>query len=162
MSTAHRVVVTGMGALSPLGRGVDALWSGLLAGRSGIRRLESLDLTGQEVDFGGQVPNFDPSDILEAKQIKRLDRFSHLAIAASVEALTSAGLPARLSDELALGTATIIGSGLGGATTLFEQALTGPNDGPCALTWIATSPAAMLPIAPGIKNGETRPAPFSA
>ena len=123
MSTAHRVVVTGMGALSPLGRGVDALWSGLLAGRSGIRRLEGLDLTGQEVDFGGQVPNFDPSDILEAKQIKRLDRFSHLAIAASVEALTSAGLPARLSDELALGTATIIGSGLGGATTLFEQAL---------------------------------------
>ena len=108
MSTAHRVVVTGMGALSPLGRGVDALWSGLLAGRSGIRRLEGLDLTGQEVDFGGQVPNFDPSDILEAKQIKRLDRFSHLAIAASVEALTSAGLPARLSDELALGTATII------------------------------------------------------
>ena len=123
MSSAHRVVVTGMGALSPLGRGVDALWSGLLAGRSGIRRLEGLDLTGQEVDFGGQVPNFDPSDILEAKQIKRLDRFSHLAIAASVEALTSAGLPARLSDELALGTATSIGSGLGGATTLFEQAL---------------------------------------
>ncbi len=123
MNTAHRVVVTGMGALSPLGRGVDALWSGLLAGRSGIRRLEGLDLTGQEVDFGGQVPNFDPSDILEAKQIKRLDRFSHLAIAASVEALISAGLPARLSDELALGTATIIGSGLGGATTLFEQAL---------------------------------------
>jgi len=56
--------------------------------------------------------------------VKRLDRFAHLAIAASVEALTSAGLPARLSDALALGTATIIGSGLGGATTLFEQALT--------------------------------------
>ena len=124
MSNAHRVVVTGMGAVSPLGPGVDALWSGLLAGRSGIRRLESLDLTGQEVDFGGQVPNFDPSDVLEAKQIKRLDRFAHLAIAASVEALTSAGLPARLSDALAPGTATIIGSGLGGATTLFEQALT--------------------------------------
>ena len=123
MSEAHRVVVTGMGALSPLGRGVDALWSGLLAGRSGIRRLEGLDLTGQEVDFGGQVPNFDPSDILEAKQIKRLDRFAHFAIAASVEALSAAGLPARLSDAQALGTATIIGSGLGGATTLFEQAL---------------------------------------
>ena len=111
MSEAHRVVVTGMGALSPLGRGVDALWSGLLAGRSGIRRLEGLDLTGQEVDFGGQVPNFDPSDILEAKQIKRLDRFAHFAIAASVEALSAAGLPARLSDAQALGTATIIGSG---------------------------------------------------
>jgi len=123
MSEAHRVVVTGMGAVSPLGRGVDALWSGLLAGRSGLRRLEGLDLTGQEVDFGGQVPNFDPSDILEAKQIKRLDRFAHFAIAASVEALSSAGLPARLSDAQALGTATIIGSGLGGATTLFEQAL---------------------------------------
>ncbi|MFZ9846513.1 MAG: beta-ketoacyl synthase N-terminal-like domain-containing protein, partial [Candidatus Limnocylindrus sp.] len=123
MSEAHRVVVTGMGAVSPLGRGVDALWSGLLAGRSGIRRLEGLDLTGQEVDFGGQVPDFDPSDIIEAKQIKRLDRFAHFAIAASVEALASAGLPTRLSDAQALGTATIIGSGLGGATTLFEQAI---------------------------------------
>jgi len=60
MSEAHRVVVTGMGAVSPLGRGVDALWSGLLAGRSGIRRLEGLNLTGQEVDFGGQVPKFYP------------------------------------------------------------------------------------------------------
>ncbi|MFM7781667.1 MAG: beta-ketoacyl synthase N-terminal-like domain-containing protein, partial [Candidatus Limnocylindrus sp.] len=71
MSEAHRVVVTGMGAVSPLGRGVDALWSGLLAGRSGIRPLEGLDLAGQEVDFGGQVPNFDPSDIIEPKQVKR-------------------------------------------------------------------------------------------
>ncbi|MFM7504532.1 MAG: beta-ketoacyl-[acyl-carrier-protein] synthase family protein [Candidatus Limnocylindrus sp.] len=123
MSEAHRVVVTGMGAVSPLGRGVDALWSGLLAGRSGIRRLEGLDLAGQEVDFGGQVPNFDPSDIIEPKQVKRLDRFAHFAIAASVEALSSAGLPVRLSDAHALGTATLIGSGLGGATTLFEQAI---------------------------------------
>ncbi|MFZ9971992.1 MAG: beta-ketoacyl-[acyl-carrier-protein] synthase family protein [Candidatus Limnocylindrus sp.] len=130
MSDAHRVVVTGMGAVSPLGRGVDALWSGLLAGRSGIRRLEGIDLTGQEVDFGGQVPNFDPSDIIEAKQVKRLDRFSHFAIAASVEALISAGLPARLSDTQALDTATIIGSGLGGATTLFEQAINFASKGP--------------------------------
>ncbi|MEY4389324.1 MAG: beta-ketoacyl-acyl-carrier-protein synthase [Chloroflexota bacterium] len=119
---AARVVVTGAGAVSPLGRGVEALWSGLLAGRSGIRRLEGLDLTGQEVDFGGQVPGFDPSDVLEAKQVKRLDRFSQFAIVAAAEALASAGLPPRLDGAAAEGLATIVGSGLGGATTIFEQA----------------------------------------
>ncbi|NDH28692.1 MAG: beta-ketoacyl-[acyl-carrier-protein] synthase II, partial [bacterium] len=76
MSNEQRVVVTGMGAVSPLGRGVAALWDGLLAGRSGVRALQGLDLTGQEVDFGGQVVDFDPSDVLEPKQIKRLDRFT--------------------------------------------------------------------------------------
>jgi len=123
MSDAVRVVITGAGAVSPLGRGVDALWSGLLAGRSGIRRLEGLDLTGLDVDFGGQVPNFDPNDLLEPKQVKRLDRFTQLAIAATAEALASAGLPARFAPGRdAEATATIIGSGLGGATTIFEQA----------------------------------------
>jgi len=122
MSEPIRVVVTGFGAVSPLGRGVGALWDGLLAGRSGIRRLEGLDLTGQEVDFGGQVQGFDPSDLLEPKQIKRLDRFAHFAIAASAEALASAGLPPRFEGRDAESTATIIGSGLGGAVTMFEQA----------------------------------------
>ena len=117
-----RVVVTGLGAVSPLGRGVDALWAGLLAGRSGIRRLEGLNLDGQEVDFGGQVLGFDPSDLLEAKQIKRLDRFSQFAITAAAEALAAAGLPERFSGAAAESTATIIGSGLGGAVTIFEQA----------------------------------------
>ena len=105
-----RVVVTGLGAVSPLGRGVDALWAGLLAGRSGIRRLEGLNLDGQEVDFGGQVLGFDPSDLLEAKQIKRLDRFSQFAITAAAEALAAAGLPERFSGAAAESTATIIGS----------------------------------------------------
>ena len=67
MSNEQRVVVTGMGAVSPLGRGVAALWDGLLAGRSGVRPLQGLDLTGQEVDFGGQAIDFDPSDVLEPK-----------------------------------------------------------------------------------------------
>ena len=123
MSNEQRVVVTGMGAVSPLGRGVTALWDGLLAGRSGVRALQGLDLTGQEVDFGGQAFDFDPSDVLEPKQIKRLDRFTHFAIAAAAEALASAGLPPRFeTGESSESVATIIGSGLGGATTLFEQA----------------------------------------
>ena len=121
-ATPARVVVTGLGAVSPLGRGVDPLWAGLLAGRSGVRRLEGLDLEGQEVNFGGQVPGFDPSDLLEAKQIKRIDRFSQFAITAAAEALAAAGLPERFSGAAAESTATIIGSGLGGAVTIFEQA----------------------------------------
>ena len=123
MSNEQRVVVTGMGAVSPLGRGVAALWDGLLVGRSGVRPLQGLNLTDQEVDFGGQAIDFDPSDVLEPKQIKRLDRFTHFAIAAAAEALASAGLPPRFeTGESSEGVATIIGSGLGGATTLFEQA----------------------------------------
>ena len=121
-NNAQRVVVTGLGAVSPLGRGADALWSGLLAGRSGVRRLEGLNLDGQEVNFGGQVQGFDPSDLLDAKQVKRLDRFTQFAIAAAAEALVEAGLPPRFEGAAAEATATIIGSGLGGATTIFEQA----------------------------------------
>ncbi len=129
-----RVVVTGLGAVSPLGRGADALWSGLLAGRSGVRRLEGLNLDGQEVNFGGQVQGFDPSDLLEAKQIKRLDRFSQFAITATAEALASAGLPPRFSGAAAESTATIIGSGLGGAVTIFEQAAIFAERGPSRIS----------------------------
>ncbi|MGI9096292.1 MAG: beta-ketoacyl synthase N-terminal-like domain-containing protein, partial [Candidatus Limnocylindrus sp.] len=133
-ATPVRVVVTGLGAVSPLGRGADALWSGLLAGRSGVRRLEGLNLDGQEVNFGGQVQGFDPSDLIEAKQIKRLDRFSQFAITATAEALASAGLPPRLSGAAAESTATIIGSGLGGAVTIFEQAAIFAERGPSRIS----------------------------
>ena len=70
MNNEQRVVVTGMGAVSPLGRGVAALWDGLLAGRSGVRALQGLDLTGQEVDFGGQAIDF---DLLRLEHIRRIE-----------------------------------------------------------------------------------------
>ena len=82
-----RVVVTGAGAVSPLGIGADTLWNGLLAGKSGIAEIENFDVSDLEVRIGGEVRNFDPKDFMDAKLAKRMDRFSHFSVASAAEAL---------------------------------------------------------------------------
>src|SRR5688572_31776710 len=71
-STVTRVVVTGAGALSPLGIGAETLWEGMLAGKSGISTIENFDVSDLEVKIGGEVRNFDPKDYMDAKQAKRM------------------------------------------------------------------------------------------
>ncbi|MDF3041686.1 MAG: fabF, partial [Thermomicrobiales bacterium] len=75
-----RVVVTGLGALSPLGIGVPALWEGLVAGRSGVRRIQHFDTDNLVVKIAAEVPDFDPKQFIEAKAVRRMDRFAHFAI----------------------------------------------------------------------------------
>ncbi|KQX34081.1 3-oxoacyl-ACP synthase [Devosia sp. Root436] len=121
---ADPIVVTGMGAISPLGVGVDALWQGLTSGRSGIVHNDRFD-TGEFVaHIAGLVPakpadpnGFDPADFIDGKEIKKMDLFIQYAIGAASEALDQAGWhPTALEDQLA--TATIIGSGVGGSPVM--------------------------------------------
>ncbi len=114
-----RVVITGLGALTPLGLDVETTWKAAQAGKSGIAALERLDFSEMDVRFGGEVHGFDPSQYLDRRDVRRTDRFVQFAIAASEEAMRDAGLGAGDYDPDRFG--AICGTGIGGIETLTEQ-----------------------------------------
>jgi 3-oxoacyl-[acyl-carrier-protein] synthase II len=127
----RRVVVTGMGAVTPLGNDVAAFWSRLVRGDSGVRLITAFDPERVSSKVAGEVVDFDASAVLDRKEIRRNDRYTQFALVATREAMNQAGLPKRLEGELAERTGTIIGSGLGGSGTMTEQftvnAIRGPD-----------------------------------
>jgi 3-oxoacyl-[acyl-carrier-protein] synthase II len=126
----RRVVVTGMGAVTPLGTDVASTWDGLVAGRSGIRPIEAFDPSRLTSRIAGEVPNFDASHVLDRKELRRTDRYIAFGLVATREAMTEAGLPERLEGEIAERTGVILGTGLGGVGTLVEGIATGVTRGP--------------------------------
>jgi 3-oxoacyl-[acyl-carrier-protein] synthase II len=115
----NRVVVTGMGILSPLGLDTATTWEGLIAGKSGIDYITLFDPECVETKFAGEVKGFEPTDYMERKEARRMDRFAQLAVAASRQAVEQSRLEINPSNCDDIG--VIIGSGIGGLTTLFEQ-----------------------------------------
>ena len=98
---AHRVVVTGIGMMTPVGIGREQSWSAMLAGENGIGPVTLCDASDLESRVAGEVMGFDPLDYIERKEARRMDRFTHLAIAASAEALEHAGLDVAVAaDEI--------------------------------------------------------------
>ncbi|WP_414830677.1 beta-ketoacyl-ACP synthase II [Alteromonas sp. H39] len=110
--TKRRVVVTGLGMLSPLGQSVDETWRRLLAGESGIGDITHFDCSNYSTRFAGQVNDFDPQDYIEKKEAKKMDRFIQLGIAAGKQALADSKL--EISAENAHRVGVAIGSGIGG------------------------------------------------
>jgi len=127
---APRVVVTGMGALSALGNDVASTWDGLVAGRSGIGTIERFDPVRLAVRIAAEVHDFDPSDVLDRKDIRRTDRYIQFGLVAARQALDQAGFPGRMEGQLAEQTGVIVGSGLGGVATLFDNVLVMAERGP--------------------------------
>jgi 3-oxoacyl-[acyl-carrier-protein] synthase II len=127
-------VVTGMGAVTPLGNDVATFWRRLASGESGIETIASFDASRVTSKVAGEVKDFDPSHVLDRKEIRRNDRYTQLALVAAREAMDRAGLPERLEGELAERTGTIIGSGLGGSGTLVEQITINATRGPDRLS----------------------------
>ena len=129
--TGRRVVVTGMGMVTALGNDVPSTWEGLLAGRSGIRTIESFDPSRLTVRIAAEVQGFDSSHVLDRKDQRRTDRYIQFGLVAAREAMDQAGLPARLEGDLAERTGAILGTGLGGVGTLNDgftiNALRGPD-----------------------------------
>lgn len=115
----RRVVVTGMGVVSPVGNGVESYWNSLIAGESGIRPVTKFDTSDCPVKIGGEVKNFDPLEFLDKKELNRLDDFSVFALAAADEAIKDAGLEDGIPDMDRFG--VIVGSGIGGIGTLEKQ-----------------------------------------
>ncbi|HYI22617.1 MAG TPA: beta-ketoacyl-ACP synthase II [Candidatus Limnocylindrales bacterium] len=126
----RRVVVTGMGAVTPLGNDVATFWSRLVAGESGVRTIESFDPERVTSKIAGEVRDFDASNVLDRKEIRRTDRYTQFTLVAAREAMNHAGLPEMLEGELADRTGVIIGSGLGGSGTLTEQITINATRGP--------------------------------
>ncbi len=119
MTEDRRIVVTGMGAVSPLGNNVEDSWNALLEGRSGIGPITRFNPEGYRCRIAGEVRGFDIEKYLTPKEAKRLDLFCHFAIAAAQEALQQAGIPDGADDPFRAG--VLISSGIGGLDTLTAQ-----------------------------------------
>ncbi|CAN5534958.1 beta-ketoacyl-ACP synthase II [soil metagenome] len=130
----RRVVVTGMGAVTPLGNDVATFWSRLVAGESGVRGIESFDPARVDSKIAGEVRDFDASHVLDRKQLRRNDRYTQFILVATREAMDQAGLPGRLEGDQADRTGVIIGSGLGGSATLMDQLAINATRGPHRLS----------------------------
>lgn len=114
-----RVVVTGLGAVTPIGIGTDAFWQALLSGKSGITTVTRFDASEYATQIAGEVKDFDPANYIDKKEAKRMDRFTQFAIAGAKMALEDSGINLEQVDRERVG--TIIGSGIGGMETLHDQ-----------------------------------------
>lgn len=123
-----RVVVTGMGVLSPVGNDIDTFWNSLINGKSGIDYITQFDTTEYPVKIAGEVKNFQPEKYLEKKELRRIDRFTQFAIVAAFDALQDANL--KIDETNAERVGVYIGSGIGGLHTIEEQHKVLLNKGP--------------------------------
>ena len=121
-----RVVITGVGLISPLGADVDASWAALLAGKSGIGPITRFDASALETKIAGEVKDFDPLQYLDRKEVRRTDRFTQFSVAAAVQALRDARL--EITADLAPRVGVTFGSGIGGVSTLVDNILAHDKD----------------------------------
>ena len=155
----RRVVVTGLGLVTPVGCGVDAAWSNILAGRSGARKIENFDVSDIACKIAAQVPRksefpdredaFDPDSVMSPRDAKRIDDFILYSIAAADEALADAGWsPKDLGEEAQHRTGVMLGSGIGGLQTTYDASITLHEKGPRRLSPFVI-PAMLINLASG-------------
>lgn len=123
-----RVVVTGLGIISPVGTGLEQFWTSLTSGVSGIRRITRFDATKYSTQIAGEVVDFDPMQHMDRKEARRMDRFTQFAVAAAGMAIEDSGLDLEVVDRDRIG--VILGSGIGGIETLEGQARVLAEKGP--------------------------------
>jgi len=115
----RRVVVTGLGMITALGKEIEEFWSAIVSGRSGVSLINAFDTTDFTVKIGGEVKDFDPTEFIEKKSIRRMDRFVQFAVVAALKALQDSGVA--VNDENASRVGVALGSGIGGMRTMEEQ-----------------------------------------
>lgn len=115
----RRVVITGMGAVTPFGNGADKLWDAVKSGKSGISFIERLDVSDLPVKVAGEIKGFDPNEFIEKKEVRRMDRFCQYALAAAQMAIDNSGLELEAANKKRVG--IIVGSGVGGIETIENQ-----------------------------------------
>lgn len=152
----RRVVVTGLGAVTPIGNDVTHYWEGLRSGRNGVAAITLFDASRHACRFAAEVKDFDPSGWLEPKEIKRWDRFSQFAVVAAKQAVAHAGL--RIEGPLQHRVGVVIGSGVGGLLTMETQAHVLKDRGPdrvspfCVPMMIPNMAAGLTAIALGAQG----------
>jgi 3-oxoacyl-[acyl-carrier-protein] synthase II len=157
----HRVVVTGLGAVTPIGLGHEEFWKGLMEGRNGVSRVTHFDPTDFRSHMAAEVNNFNAEDWVDEKSVGRMDRFVHFALASSSMALKDAGLNTYPFDGNRAG--VIIGSGIGGALTIQEGYFNLQEKGPKSLSPFFVSKslinmaACMVSISHGLRGPLSAP-----
>ncbi|HPV05625.1 MAG TPA: beta-ketoacyl-ACP synthase II [Aggregatilineales bacterium] len=116
----RRVVITGLGAVTPVGNSAEATWQSLVSGQSGVSGITRFDASDLRTRIAAEVKDFDPVALFGAREARRMDRFTQFALAAALEALDDSGLTINESNAARVG--AIIGSGIGGVGTLIEEA----------------------------------------
>ncbi len=128
----RRVVVTGMGLISPVGHTVEETWQSLLAGKNGIDRITLFDTENFTTKIAGEVKNFDPLQYFDRKEARRMDRFTQFALVAADEAIKDSGLELEKEDRDRIG--VIVGSGIGGMLTFEDEHTKLVNKGPTRMS----------------------------
>ena len=132
MREEPRIVVTGLGAVTPIGIGVESFWQGLKSGKSGIARVSHFDPAGFRSQLAAEVRDFDPQEWIDKKSLERMDRFAVFAVVAAAMAMKDAGLDSSVFDPCRAG--VIIGSGIGGSASIEEGHYRVQEKGPNSLT----------------------------
>ncbi|MBN2980394.1 MULTISPECIES: beta-ketoacyl-ACP synthase II [Cohnella] len=153
----ERVVITGMGVVSPLGNDPERLWDGLVRGQSGVSLIDTFDTSRHKTKIAGLVRDFDAAGRFGAKEARRMDRFTQFALAAAEQALGDSGLNLELADRERVG--VFVGSGIGGIETLLGQADTLRGRGPerVSPTLVPMMISNMAAATIGIRYGLTGP-----
>ncbi|MGB7555357.1 MAG: beta-ketoacyl synthase N-terminal-like domain-containing protein, partial [Candidatus Korobacteraceae bacterium] len=154
----RRVVVTGIGVICAVGHNVEETWPALLAGKTGVERIASFDVSAFACQIAAEVKNFDPLQFLDKKEARKMARFIHLAIAASDEALRMANYKVE-NEEMAERTGVNIGSGIGGFDIIEREHSNLLNGGPRKISPFFI-PAAIVNLAAGqvsIRNNAKGP-----
>lgn len=144
--TKHRVVVTGLGAVTPLGNTAGEFWDGVKKGASGVAPLTLFDASDHSTRFGAEVKGFDPAVLIDRKESRRMDRFTQFAVVAADEAAKDAGLVINEENRDRVG--VILGCGVGGLATWEQEYTTLLNDGPSRV-----SPFLIPMMIPNIASG---------
>ena len=116
-----RVVVTGMGAITPIGIGVESFWEGLVSGRSGVGPITLFDASEHKVRIAGEVSDYDPADYFELKELRRIDRYTQFFLVAVREAMANAGLAYEEDDPAAARAGLVVGAGFGGMQSFIDE-----------------------------------------
>lgn len=159
VSMPKRVVITGMGAITPLGNDVETFWEALKLGKNGIDKIDKFDVEDFSTQMAAQVKDFDPADYLDRKEARRMDRFCQFAVAATYQAIKDANLDTEKLDKERFG--VIIGSGIGGLETMENQTKTLVTKGPNRISpflvpmMIVNMAAGQISIAVGAKGINT-------
>jgi len=130
----RRVVITGIGLVTPLGLGVADTWNALCAGRSGVARISTFDASAYRCQIAAEVRDFDADTLISKRKAREMDRFAHFGWVAAGEAWRDAGLPERLEGDAALRAGVILGSGMGGLASIERTIETLRTRGPGKVT----------------------------
>ena len=123
----RRVVITGLGAITPIGNDINSLWESVKAGKCGIDKITHYDITDKKISLAGEVKDFNPEDFIDKKEVRRMDRVTQFAIVAAKEAMADSGIDLNKVDRNRFG--VVFSSGIGGIDTIEKETVKGHEKG---------------------------------